>query len=118
MTSNWPKVNPGEFRHQITLLEELVGSGPSGASVAYVADDPPIQAWAKIEYLRGDEIIKSGQDISQAFLMVTMWYRPQFVVGKRIQVPSGNQYIIQNVDNTLEMNTYMTLHCIGIGANE
>jgi SPP1 family predicted phage head-tail adaptor len=117
LTDNWPTIDPGQFRHQITLLSETTISDASGVSVTWAAASPPVTAWAKIEYLRGTDLIKAGQDVTQAYLKVTMWYRPQFTAQSRIQTLSGNQYIIQAIENVLEMNTYMVLTCLGVGGN-
>jgi len=117
LNSTFPTIDPGQFRHQITLLEQVVGSDASGATVTYAPESQPVKAWAKIEYLRGTDIIKSGQDVSQVYLKITAWYRAEFSANKRIQGPSGNQYVIQAVENVLEMNTYMVLMCLGVGAN-
>ncbi len=117
LNSPWPSIDPGQFRHQITLLEQVSSSDASGMTVTYQPDDIPVTAWAKIEYLRGMDIIKAGQDISQVYLKITAWYRPEFTANKRIQAPNGNQYVIQAVENVSEMNVYMVLTCLGIGAN-
>jgi len=114
---SWPTIDPGQFRHQITLLEQVPGSDASGVTVTYTPDSNPIVAWAKIDYLRGDAMIKAGQDVSQVYLKITMWYRAEFTANKRIRAPNGNQYVIQAVENVLEMNTYMVLMCLGVGAN-
>lgn len=113
----WPEIDPGRFRHQITLLSPVTGSDSSGVSVTYAAASPPIVAWVEIEYVRGVDVIKAGQDASQVFLKVTGWWRSQFTTNSRIQSPSGNVYIIQAVENVREINQYMVLTCIGIGAN-
>jgi SPP1 family predicted phage head-tail adaptor len=117
LNTAWPAINPGQFRHKITLLEQTSGSDESGVTVTYQPDNPPVTAWAKIEYLRADDVIKAGQDVSQVFLKVTMWYRPEFATNKRIQAPNGNQYVIQAVENVGGMNIYGVLMCVGIGAN-
>lgn len=117
LNADFPSIDPGQFRHQITLLEQVAGNDSSGVNVAYVADSQPVNAWAKIEYLRGDALLKAGQDVSQVRLKVTMWYRAEFTANKRIQGPTGNQYVIEAVENVLEMNTYMVLMCLGVGAN-
>jgi hypothetical protein len=80
---------------------------------------PPVTAWVKIDYLRGDEIIKAGQDVSRIFLKITGWWRSEFAANStRLQLPHGNIVIVQYVENVKFMNTYMVLTCKGIGANE
>jgi SPP1 family predicted phage head-tail adaptor len=117
LNSDFPGIDPGQFRHQITLLEEVTATDSSGTSVSWQADPVPVVAWMKIEALRSTEVIKAGLDVSQVYLKLTGWYRSQFTANKRIQSPGGNQYVIQAVENVLEMNTYMVLLCLGIGNN-
>jgi head-tail adaptor len=118
LTSAIPGIDPGQFRHLVTLLEESTsGSDASGAPVSWAVGDPPLTAYMKIESLKADEIIKAGLDVSQVDLKLTGWYRPQFTAQSRIQAPSGNVYIVQAVQNVLEMNIFMVLLCLGVGAN-
>jgi SPP1 family predicted phage head-tail adaptor len=116
LNSEFPTVNPGDFRHQIILLEQTIGSDAAGANVSY--DAAPVTAWAKIDFVRGSELIRAGQDVSQSVIKVTMWYRPEFAVSQRIQVPDGSTFIIQYVENVKMMNMYQVLTALGIGAND
>ena len=113
----WPTIDVGLFRHKITLLEQVPGIDAAGSNVAYLPGNPIVTAWANIEYVHGLELIRAGQDVTQAFLKITSWWRTEFTVNSRIQAPSGNQYIIQAFENVKEMNTYMVLMCLGIGDN-
>jgi SPP1 family predicted phage head-tail adaptor len=111
----WPTIDPGEFRHQVTLLVPTTTTDASGNVQTFAAGAPPITAWAKIDYVRGTELIKAGQDVTQTYIKLTAWYRQEFKSNCRIQVPSGSQFLIQNVENVKEMNTFMVLMCLGIG---
>jgi SPP1 family predicted phage head-tail adaptor len=111
----WTVIDPGEFRHRITLLQATAGSDASGSTVTYIPDN--VQAWAKIKYLRGIEAIKAGLDVTQTYLEVTMWYRPEFTADQHIQGPNGNEYIVQSVENVNEINQYTRLTCLGLGTN-
>jgi head-tail adaptor len=111
-----PTVNPGTFRHQITLLSPVAGSDASGATLTYQASVPPVTAWASIDYIRGADLIKSGQEATQAIIKVTSWYRSQFTPQSRLQLPSGASFIIQYLENVKEMNTFMILTCLGLGS--
>ena len=117
LNANWPTFNPGEFRHQITLLEPTTTMDIAGAKTTFAPGNPCVTAWAKIEYLRGAELIKAGQDVTQQFLKLTSWFRPEFKSQCHIQTPSGSEYIIQAVENVREMDTFMVLMCLGIGSN-
>jgi head-tail adaptor len=114
--SLWPTLNPGKLRTPITLLEQVLGSDASGATVSYAPATPPIAIMGDVEYLRGGDALKGGQEVTQTVLQITSWYRPEFAAQKRIQAPSG-QYIILNVNNVREMNVVMILTCLGLGAS-
>jgi head-tail adaptor len=111
----WPAINPGEFKHQVSLLVPTIKTDISGGVATYAPAVPPVNTFVKIQYLRGDEIVKSGQDVSQVYLKLTGWYRPEFSTQIRVQLPSGIIVLVQYVENVLETNTYMVLTCIGIG---
>lgn len=112
-----PTIDPGEFRHQVTLLVPTMVTDASGSVQTFAAGNPPVTAWAKIDYVRGTELLKAGQDVTQTFIKVTSWYRNEFQATGRLQLPSGSQFLIQNVENVKEMNTFMVLTCLGLGAN-
>jgi head-tail adaptor len=112
----FPNIDPGTFRHEVTLLIPTLGSGKAGGIVTYAPGGIPVKAWASIDYTRGDEIIKSGQDVSQVYIKVIMWYRPEFTANNRLQTSDGEQFIIQYVENVKKMNMFQVLMCQGIGA--
>lgn len=117
LTDRWPTIDPGRFRHPITLLTPTTVTDASGLTVTWTAGSPPVTTWADIEYVRGTDLIRAGQDATQTYLKVTAWYLAQFTAQSRIQTLSGNQYIIQAVENVQEMNEFMVLTCLGVGAN-
>jgi SPP1 family predicted phage head-tail adaptor len=111
-------INPGQFRHRITLLEPTLGTDASGVVATYAPADPPLKAWAKIEGLRSEGQVQSGQDISSVYLKITIRYNPAFQAQKAIQRWNGNQYVIEGTpENVLELGAYMVLTCRGIGLN-
>ena len=115
---DWPDLDPGQFRNRVTLLEPTTTTDLSGVVTTYAPSAPPISAWAKKEYVRATDVIKSGQDVGVVYLKLTMWYRAEFAVpNKRLQDGAGKQFIIQAVENVLGVNTYLVLMCVGIGEN-
>jgi head-tail adaptor len=112
----WPAINPGEFKHQVSLLVPTIKTDASGGVSTYAPSVPPVQAWVKIQYIRGDEIVKAGQDVSQVYVKLTGWYRSEFSAQTRVQLPSGIIVLVSYVENVGEMNTYMILTCLGIGS--
>ena len=117
--SAWPVIDSGEFRHTIFLMEPTIESDPiAGAIGKYALVNPPVTAQVKIDYMRGAEVFKSGQDISQVFVNMTGWFRAQFNPGCHVQTNDGDEFIVQYVENVKRMNTYMVLSCIGFGLND
>jgi SPP1 family predicted phage head-tail adaptor len=116
----WPDIDPGEFRHQYTALISVPVSDASGSTVTYKSCVPAVQFWAKETAIRGTDVIKAGQDVSQVYLVLVTRYRAQLanLAQQRIQGPSGGQYIVQAVENIGRMNMYLELTCIALGANE
>ena len=113
-----PDVDPGELIHRITFLDQVIGNDASGASVSYAPGNPAKQAWARIKWLRGTDVIKAGQDVSQAFAEVTIRYRQDVSASQRIQTPSGTVLIVQAMQNVREMNMWLALRCIAVGNND
>jgi head-tail adaptor len=104
-------INPGAFRHTITLLEQVSDTDDSGVRVTYAAADPPVTAKASIEYIRATEAFRAGQEISQTYATITAWWDARFAATKRVQGPNGNQFVIQAVENVRELNFFMILTC-------
>jgi head-tail adaptor len=110
-TNSWPRADPGTFRHVITLLEPTPGTDSFGGITTYSPAVPPVIVYAAIDFLRGEEIVRQGLDVSQIYLKVTSWFRSEFSTKKRILAPDGSQYIIVSPDNAHLMNVTMELTC-------
>lgn len=110
-------INPGQLRWQITLLQPTTALGNSGMETTFAAANPPVTARAKIETIRGEEAVRNGLDGTLTYLRVIIRYNSAFTEQGRIRQNNGNQYIIQHVENVIEMDAYMTLLCLGVGAN-
>jgi hypothetical protein len=117
LASDFPNIDPGKFRVQITLLQPVIGSDASGTVATYAPATPAVKAMVGFDYVRGTDIIKAGQDVSQVYVNMTGWWRPQFTPNCRVQTADGDQFIIQAVENVKRMNCYMVLVCLGIGSN-
>ena len=76
----WPTLDSGEMRHQITILGQVPATDISGSTVAMV---PLVTCYAKIEPVRGIDVIRSGQETTQLFLIISIWWRisPESSVG-------------------------------------
>jgi len=115
----WPSIDIGRMRHPITIFAQ----GPANP-VTYDAAGPLMsptvfaKALAAIEAVRGTDVIKSGQDTTQLFLTVGMWFQPGILPNMQVQSDNGSTYVIQSVENVLEMNVVLLLNCLGLGLNQ
>lgn len=113
-----PWIDPGELRHRITFLEQVASQDLSGTVFAYEPAKKPECAYAAMEMLPGTDVIKSGQDISQVHMTVTIRYRSGVATNRHFRTPNGSEFIIQAVENVLQRNLYLRLTCLGLGAND
>lgn len=114
-SSAFPTLNPGDLRHWVIFLNQTITQGISGQNTTWQAATPPQGAWAKIEAVRGAEIIRSGQNVTVLYLTVSMWYRPNVRASMHLQIPSGAELVINSIENVLEMNHILILNCQAIG---
>ena len=110
----WPTLDPGEMRHEITILKQAESSDASGNTVVMA---PFVTAWAKIEPVRGIDVIRSGQVTTQLFLTISIWWQAGILADMQVQALNG-LYVIQSVENLLEMNQVLKLNCVALGRNE
>lgn len=109
----------GKLRHAVTIQS----FGPT--SPATFDASGPVRAWgtyttamAAIKTVRGTDVIRSGQVTTQLFLTVTMWWQSGILPNMRVLNDNGSKYVIQSIENILELNTILVLNCLGIGAND
>ena len=109
----WPTLDSGEMRHQITILGQVPATDVSGGTVAMV---PLVTCYAKIEPVRGIDVIKSGQETTQLFLIISIWWQAGILANMQVQALNG-LYLIQSVENVLELDVVLKLNCLAIGKN-
>jgi head-tail adaptor len=120
----WPSINPGDLRHKITRLNQVIGSDSSGVGIAYAPSSPPVIVPADIEILSGVDAIRDGQDVAQITAKVTIrgYGNPQYVAtwqsNQRIMIPGGSTLVIKVIENVQKRNIKLVLDCVGIGPNE
>ena len=78
---------------------------------------PVISAWAKLEPMKGTDVIRSGQNITQLPVMVSMYYDARVQPNMQLQTLNG-RYAIQAIRNVLELNAVMELTCLAIAGSE
>jgi head-tail adaptor len=104
----------GDLRHSITILAPTLTTDTTGNIVTYT---PFLTVRAKIEPLGGLELIRSGQDISQTFLTVSIRYVPGIISKMQVQSYHGT-HIIKYIENVLEKNRVLKLMCVAYEGNE
>ena len=109
----WPTLDSGEMRHQITILGQVSSSDMSGGTVAMA---PVVTCYAKIEPVRGIDVIRSGQETTQLFLIISIWWQAGILANMQVQALNG-LYLIQSVENLLELDVVLKLNCLAIGKN-
>lgn len=112
---DWPVIDPGEMVHRITILEQTQTFDASGAAVKWLPKFENV--WAAIEIVSGREVIRSGQDTTQIFATIKIWWQMGIVPTMRIQV-QDDTYIIQSIDNPKKMNVILLLNCVGLSQND
>jgi len=115
-----PVMDAARLRHRVLFLEPTPGTDDSGSTVTWAAGNPPDIAWAEIVPTRGSDIIRAGQDVSQVWITVTLRYNPSKTrtPNTRLQAPSGSIFVVQAIENVLEMNVWLVMTCLGLGANQ
>ena len=101
------------MRHQITILAQAAAIDISGSTVAMV---PFVTCYAKIVHVRGLDVIKSGQETTQLFLTVSIWWQAGIVANMQVQALNG-LYLVQSVENVGELDVVLILNCLAIGKN-
>ncbi len=110
----WPTLNSGDLRNRVTVLAETVTTNAAGTDTVLA---PVITAWAKIEPMKGADVIRSGQSITELPVIVSMYYDARVQSKIQLQTLTGI-YAIQAVRNVLEMNAVMELTCLAIAGAE
>ena len=105
----------GELRHSITILQPILTSDSTGNVITYQPFLCDIRA--KIDPVRGIEMIRSGQDVSLVFIQVTIRYVPGINASMQVQAQHG-LYTIESVQNVLERNRVLVLMCRALSPNQ
>ena len=109
----WPTLDSGEMRHQITILGQVPSTDVSGSTVTMA---PILTCYAKIEPVRGIDVIRSGQETTQLFLIISIWWQAGILANMQVRALNG-LYLIQSVENVLELDVVLKFTCLAIGKN-
>jgi head-tail adaptor len=72
---------------------------------------------AKVEPVRAMEVLRSGQDVSQTYITVTLRFHALIKASMRLRTQNGT-YIIQGVENVLNRDRVLKLMCLQVGDTE
>jgi head-tail adaptor len=110
----WPSINPGELRHLVTINQQQASSDASGNEVAMV--ELYLDVPAKCKIFKGTDVIKSGQQTTNTYLTVTIWFQPGILPNMQLQRKGDTvTYLIQSIDNLELMDIVLVLNCLAIG---
>lgn len=115
--NNMPTIDIGRMRHYVAIQSY----GPTGGFTAAgpaMGWETFVQAEAALEIQRGTDVIRAGQTTAQLNLTMGMWFQAGIKPDMRILAENGSVYVIQAVENVLEMDCVLVLHCIALGANQ
>jgi SPP1 family predicted phage head-tail adaptor len=110
----WPSIDPGKAVHLVTLLQQRTVSDISGTSIQWVPFVSDV--WAQIDPVKGIDVIRGGQDTTQLFLTVKIYWQRGVLPKMRLQTLNGT-YVIQAVENPGERNIILVLTCLALGSN-
>jgi SPP1 family predicted phage head-tail adaptor len=111
---NWPMPDPGEYRHQVTLMRQRPTVGISGAEMEWVKF---ATCYAAIDPASAKDVIRSGQTTSQVATPIRMNWLSGVTSDMQVWA-NGNKYVIQGIINPQELNVTLILVCVALGANE
>jgi SPP1 family predicted phage head-tail adaptor len=123
IVGGWPSINIGMLRHRIAIQSEVDTGQYDAAGKKMSWQDFIPSAMAAIETVRGTDVIRAGQNTAQLYLTITIPYQRDFngnpiQANMRVIGPTGSTYLIQAIENILEMGVVLVLNCIGLGLNQ
>lgn len=104
----------GDLIHSITFLEKTNVIDASGNTETWASAGKVSRA--KIDPMRGLELIRSGVDVTQNYITISIRYRDDVDATMRVQFES-KVYLIEAIENVLERNRVLKLTCLGLGSN-
>ena len=117
--NGWPSIDIGSMRHPVTIQALGAGSPVTfDAAGAVTTWQTFAQVMAAIDPVRGTDVIRGGQITTQLYLTVAIWFCPGILASMRIVTDTGSVYVIQSVEDVLELHQVMLLNCIAFNANE
>lgn len=117
--SGIPAINAGMLRHQINFQRLVVASPPTYTPAGLTSTwTTAFSDVASIEAMSGKDMVKEGMTLSLVPIFITLYWRSDVTVGMRVaRASSSSVYIIQAIQNVMEMDSVMVLTCLALGSN-
>ena len=113
----WPSIDPGRMIHKVTFLDQQTITDISGTVVQWVPINPPV--WAEINEIGGREVLRAGQDTTQSYSEIKVWWQSWIKAAMRVrEEPNGPTRIIQSIQNIGKRNVGLVLNCVALSANQ
>jgi head-tail adaptor len=110
----WPRANPGEYLHDISILRPVSTVGSSGPKTNY---EPFVRSRAKITQTSAADTISAGQTVSSIAVIIQMPYQPD--IDSNMHVLAGSDtYVIKDIEDVLKMHLTLILTCSAIKGNQ
>jgi head-tail adaptor len=110
-------VKAGLLRHRITINQQGPTSPPTTDSAGPVLVWNPVlvNAPAQIIGMRATDALRSGQDITQVYTIITIRYISGILPNMQVVTTTGATYVIQAVNNVDERNIILEITCVLLG---
>lgn len=119
VTNGWPSIDIGALKHPVTIQWQQTSSPPKFGKTGMVLEWSDFcTAMMAIEPISGKDLIRGGQTTTQLLLSAAMWYQEGILPNMRVITEYGSRYVIQSIENVLEMNVIITLNLLGLGPND
>lgn len=112
---HWPANDPGEYRHQVTIMKQAPGTDKSGAVMSWVKF---AACYAAIDPASARDMIRSGQTTSEVETPIRMNYLKGVTSDMQVWAANGSKYVVRGIINPQEMNVSLTLMCVALGLNQ
>lgn len=110
--------DPANLRHAVEI-QALQATGNTDVAGPEMAWATILSTHAEIKPLRAEDVIRSGQTISEVEIPIRIRYQPGIAANMRVvRVSTGDTYLIRGILNMQERGRWLILMCIALGANE
>ena len=118
VVGGFPQIDIGALIHQVTIVKRGPATPPNYDQAGPLTNFTTVTtAMAALNISGGADAVKGGLTIEELMIDVTMYYQSGITPDMQVQSDNGSQYIIKSVENVLERNIVLVLHCLGLRQN-